>query len=99
MDVAPDAQAFAALLGDVFTVVVGDGALVELTLDDVQRHGVNEGAPRAEPFSLLFSSPPSSTLAQATWTLQHGTLGDTAIFLVPIGPRPDGRMGYEAVFN
>jgi hypothetical protein len=51
------------------------------------------------PFTLTFTGPSGDHLPQGVYDLQHPTLGQLAIFLVPIGPRGDGRHRYEAVFN
>ncbi|WP_278259427.1 hypothetical protein [Nocardioides convexus] len=44
-----------------------------------------------QQFALVFAGPDG--LPQGTWQVRHDALGDTALFLVPVGP---GR--YEAAF-
>lgn len=47
-------------------------------------------------FSLLLRGP--STLRQGTWPLHHETLGDSTLFIVPIGP-PTSVRNYEVIVN
>jgi len=52
-----------------------------------------------ESFTLLFRSMSETLLPQNTRKLEHDTLGQIELFLVPVG-RPDGPWHfYEAVFN
>jgi hypothetical protein len=71
----------------------------ELLLDQVTRFQVQPGAPRTEPFSLVFTGDPVPVLPQQVYALEHPELGRLEIFLVPIGPASTGAMRYEAVFN
>jgi len=89
-------EAFAAAVGTGFIVA---GTQVELRLVTVQRYPEQPHAPRRAPFSLIFAGPAAPVLQQATWPLEHAALGRREIFLVPIGPGPDGAMRYEAAFN
>ena len=66
-------------------------------LIDVEAYGVQPEAPRTEPFTLTFVAEPG--LDQRIYELEHPRLGRLDLFLVPIGPGPDGRARYEAVFN
>ena len=52
----------------------------------------------AEPFALTFRGPASPVLQQQIYSLTHPELGDSEIFLVPIGPDKQGML-YEAIFN
>ncbi len=87
-------------VGDEFAVLGDDGlpALV-LVLDSVEAHPAAPGAPRAQPFSLVFVGDAGGHLPQQIYRLRHASLGEQHIFLVPLGPRPDGRHRYEALFN
>lgn len=89
-------EAFAAAIGTGFVVA---GTEVELRLVAVERYPEQLHAPRRAPFSLIFAGPATPVLRQATWLLEHAELGRREIFLVPIGPGPDGAMRYEAAFN
>lgn len=96
-----DADDFSALVDDAFDVVLPDGAVLALTLDEVAVRdaagGTGPDGTQRRQFSLLFTGPASPALEQATWTVRHAGLGETALFLVPLGPRAD-RMRYEAAF-
>jgi hypothetical protein len=74
-----------------------DARGIILELAEVNRYGVQPNAPRTEPFSLIFTGEPG--LAQGILPLRHATLGRIDIFVVPIGPGPDGRHRYESAFN
>ena len=76
----------------------GEGEIL-LRLVEVDRIPPRPGAPRAEPFALLFAGPVSPVLDQRMYSLHHPDLGSIELFLVPVGPGPDGRMRYESVFN
>jgi len=51
-----------------------------------------------ERFSLYFQGLADVHLAQHAYTLDHASMGEIEIFLVPIG-RNDQGFQYEAVFN
>ena len=72
-----------------------DGPPLQLELISVtERHD----SPRLEQFSLIFRGPATPLLAQGMCPMVHEKLGNVALFLVPIGPDPEGML-YEAVFN
>ena len=88
------ASTFEPLVGSEF--LSGDPD-TRFTLIEVTGFGTQPHAPRTEPFSLTFVGDPG--LQQRIYELTHDSLGRLDIFLVPIGPGPDGRARYEAVFN
>ncbi len=49
-------------------------------------------------FALHFSGPGDHFIQQATYLVAHPELGETELFLVPIGKTGDG-FEYEAFFN
>ena len=51
-----------------------------------------------ETFSILFRGPPDVFLPQATYQLEHDSIGFFDLFTVPIRAEPDGTY-YEAIFN
>jgi len=51
-----------------------------------------------ESFSLLFSGGKEQPLAQGLYNLEHESLGNGMIFLVPVEENKDGYL-YEAVFS
>lgn len=91
MDLATiTAESMRPLQGREFTLVGHD---VTLTLTEIDE----PDGPGGARFSLLFDGPLSPQLQQGVWRMALD--GDElAPFLVPIGPRPGGGMGYEAVF-
>ena len=72
------------------------GGVVPLKLAKIDPAGDSGRAGGA--FSLVFVAPKGPWLPQATYPVQHPALGLMEIFLVPIGPRPDGN-GYQSVFT
>lgn len=54
-----------------------------------------------ESFSLLFQATEEFSLEQGTYTLQHDSLGELEIFLVPVGTSAENPslMEFESVFN
>lgn len=93
------AQSFAEHLNTKFSVKVDSAKPVELELVDVvvRKSEPNEQA-GMERFSTFFYGPASFFLPQQTYDLVHPQLGESQIFLVPIGQDPRG-IKYEAVFN
>lgn len=75
------------------------GPLRRLILHEVELLGqAEQSAPRAEPFSLIFYEESRRVLPQQIYSLQHSSLGQIEIFLVPIG-NDTQRVYYQAIFN
>jgi hypothetical protein len=55
-----------------------------------------DGAERQQ-FSLVFRGPADPQLSQGIWELEHDTMGELTLFLVPLGPDGEGPR-YEAAF-
>jgi hypothetical protein len=72
------------------------GGVVPLKLAKVEPVGDSGRAGGA--FSLLFVAPKGPWLPQGIYPIGHQGLGTLEIFLVPIGPVPDGN-GYQAIFT
>ncbi len=93
---------FAGCLGSTFRVRPAAGQAVEVKLIEATLlpvHPGRDGArPRREPFSLIFRGPVQWFLPQRTYPVEHDTLGRFDLFIVPVGPDPEG-MRYQAVFN
>ena len=51
-----------------------------------------------ESFSLIFHGGKDRFLPQGLYDLEHDSLGNSGIFLVPVGEQENGYL-YEAVFN
>lgn len=87
-------DSFRALLGTRFRVRdPASGATLELELYDARSRD-----PSGNPFSAFFQGPRAHFLRQATYRLQHDTLGELTLFICPIAESPGGYL-YEAVFN
>jgi hypothetical protein len=93
------AHTFLPHRGSQFHLVRAGSDDALLRLEEVTSGGRQPGAPRAEPFSLVFVGSSEPILAQGTYRVGHGELGEFEIFLVPIGIAADGGVRYEAVFN
>ena len=93
----PTAATFAPHRGSEFQLTEHASGRA-LRLDEVTAYGGQPGAPRSDPFTLVFSGD-GPVLDQRTYRLEHAVLGALEIFLVPIGQDADGRVRYEAVFN
>jgi hypothetical protein len=90
-------DAFSEHLNTTFVGKIGEETL-DLELVEVSPVRKYEGQAR-DPFSLLFRGPSDRVLAQGTYALDHGKMGELALFLVPVGPGKDGDMRYESIFN
>lgn len=92
---------FSPLRGDTFVMHVDSTNAVPLELTEVTSMGGSApaaGPGTRQPFSLLFHGPLTPLAAQAIYRLEHPTLGEFELFLVPLGPDQHG-MRYEAVFT
>lgn len=86
--------------GETFRIRLDDGSIVETRLTEVTKSSWAgpSRAGRRDPFSLLFLGPPNVLLPQRIYRVENDRLGDVDLFLVPLGPVPEG-MRYEAVFG
>jgi hypothetical protein len=78
-----------------FTVRVEQGPSFELELNDVVDHG---STAKQEQFSLIFLAPKNAHQWQGIYSLDHPTLGNVELFLVPIALDEAG-LHFEAVIN
>jgi hypothetical protein len=104
MDEPLTSEAFALHVGEPFELAPAEGEPFEAILAscDESSYGEREqwlASIDRVPFSLVFHAPGGELLPQQTFTVRHAELGELAIFLVPLGPRQDGAMAYEAVFS
>ncbi|HYG78903.1 MAG TPA: hypothetical protein VD861_00865, partial [Pyrinomonadaceae bacterium] len=53
---------------------------------------------KMERYSLFFQGPGDIMLNQGTFTLDHPSMGELTLFMVPIARAPEG-FRYEVVFN
>lgn len=85
---------YAEQLNTKFHVVEMDEPL-ELELVEVSELKSGGGQ---EFFTLLFHGDKDNLLPQQLYELEHDTLGQGSLFLVPVGAKDDV-IEYEAVFN
>jgi hypothetical protein len=86
---------FAPHSGSLFCLRREDGFPVTLELIEVSEVRTTS---RSEAFSIVFRGPLDVPLPQATYDIQHDTLGSFDLFIVPIRRDQQGFF-YEAVFN
>jgi hypothetical protein len=91
---------FAQYIGTEFRADDQAGGTIALELVEADPLPHQPGAPRPEPFSLIFRGPADRPLDQGVHSLEHDQLGRIELLLVPIGPGADGKGPYyQAIFN
>lgn len=98
MNPAFDLAVFSQCVGECFGVKPSTDRQVMLTLLEATPLVPHRGAPRQDPFSLVFRAARGTALGQGSYTLAHPRLGEMTLFLVPIGPDHEGEA-LEGVFN
>jgi hypothetical protein len=100
MNERPDIGAFQERLNQSFRAHLGADNWLDLELVEVRELGRRRNTDGSDLscFALTFRAPTRSAAPQATYRVEHDTLGTLEIFLVPIGPDAVG-MRYEAIFN
>ena len=99
MSAQPTEEDFRQHLGTKFKVRVEAPRPIELELEEVKgyRAGANEPG-GMERFSLFFCGPDDLMLPQGIFVLEHPSMGELLLFIVPVG-RDDRGFRYEVVFN
>ena len=92
---AATADIFEPLEGEPFTVGAQD---FSLELVGVAKLSSSETNPQRQPFSLTFKGRCSDMPTQGLYRLEHPTVGELEIFLVPVGMEGEAYL-FEAVFN
>ena len=90
-------ETFSPYVGDTFWVRLSDGR-VETRLVEAHPWGARGPETSRQPFSLVFVGPGRVVLPQQTYPVEHESLGEFDLFLVPLGPDGAGNR-YEAVFT
>jgi hypothetical protein len=90
-------ETFLPHVGEPFWIRLSDGKVETRLLEAHPWGAASDGAAR-RPFSLVFVGPGRFMLPQRTYPVEHESLGEFDLFLVPIGPGGEG-MRYEAVFT
>ena len=95
MSARPTAEDFRQHLGTKFVVRVATPRPFELELSEVKDYAPQENEPGGmERFSLFFQGPRDIMLKQGTFTLEHPSMGEVTLFIVPLS-----QDRYEVVFN
>lgn len=93
------AEAFAENLNTKFRVRVESPRPVELELTEVKVYNAGENEHGGmERFSLFLHGPGDLYLPQHTYALEHASMGELDLFIVPVGRDERGFL-YEVVFN
>jgi len=93
------AEEFRQHLGTTFGVRLDTPRPVELELVEVKEYNPQpKEVGGMERFSLFLQGPGDIMLNQGTFTLEHPSMGELALFMVPIARDPQG-FRYEVVFN
>lgn len=88
---------FSAHLHHLFTVMLVSGDTLALELVEARSLGAAPAGGGRQPFSLIFRHARTDAyLPQGIHTLHQAEMGALELFLVPLGPAPDG-MRYEAI--
>ncbi|MBC3873669.1 DUF6916 family protein [Undibacterium flavidum] len=99
----PRYNMFLECINSAFKVRSNTGADTSLVLKTVSALEVvapESASQNQQAFSLIFEGDMQNFLPQGTYQFLHAQLGETAIFIVPIGPERDrNQMRYEAIFN
>jgi hypothetical protein len=88
---------FEPRIGETFSARASEGRPLALTLTGVAGRHAPPGGGRT-PFSLEFRDRRADHVPQQTVAVEHPELGAFELFVVPLGPGPEG-MRYEAVFT
>jgi hypothetical protein len=90
------ADRFREHLNTSFSVRAADGARARMVLTQIVEHPITRNV---EQFSLIFHAPRGTTVPHGTHAVQHQTLGDFDLFVVPIGVPNGRRTVYQACFS
>ena len=90
---------FVPHLGEPFHIRLDAPDPLEVVLIEATELGGGGARPgRRTPFSIVFRGPRAPLLPQRIYRIEHDAIGTFDLFLVPIGPDPEG-LRYEAVFT
>jgi hypothetical protein len=89
---------FRGRVGETFAATAEGGATLTLTLRSADALYTPPGDQGRTPFSLEFTDEAQDHLPQQIVDVEHADLGSFPLFVVPLGPSPEG-MRYEAVFT
>lgn len=86
-------------LNATFTVATGAKKTQKWKLIEVNQLRSDSGNLNRHPFSLLFSGPGGSPVAQGVYKVKHAGMKNMEILVVPVAAEGGKEMHYEAIFN
>lgn len=89
---------FERCLGQRFVMGPDSDERAEVVLVAVETRGAGTDPEARAPFFVRFRGPSQPVLAQSIRRLESECMGSMDLFLVPVGPDPEGML-YEAVFT
>jgi hypothetical protein len=95
VNIRPSYEEFKEQLNKNFELRIDGAEPIQLELIEVSERTVT---PKQEMFSLIFRMRGSEVLPQQIYSLENGAMGQTELFLVPVG-KDNEAVFYEAVFN
>lgn len=84
----------AGLVGQSFWLNHPLRGAMAIVLADLREPALTQLDPRLEQFSLMFRAPAADQVADGTYELEHATLGQFALHLIPAG-----RDGDDALYR
>ena len=98
-DSFPTYEDFAGREGDAIDVGgPGVDGSVALTLTEVEAWDAPWQPGGRQPFTLHLTGPADVVLAQGSYRFEHPSVGVVELFMVPLGPGPDG-FRYEVILT
>ncbi len=95
VNIRPSYEEFKEQLNKNFELRIDGAEPIQFELIEVSERTVT---PKQEMFSLVFRMRGSEVLQQQIYPLENGAMGQTELFLVPVG-KDNEAVFYEAVFN
>ncbi|NLG96042.1 MAG: hypothetical protein GX491_01660 [Chloroflexi bacterium] len=90
---------FAPYLHQEFIIYLQNGEPYALELVELRDLGAAPGPTFRKPFAMTLRNPNNAAyLPQGTYQLEHEHMGSLELFIVPLGPSPEG-MQYEITFG
>ncbi len=92
------AKDFSPFLNKMFNIYFDPSSPIALELIEVSEQGITSATSGRTSFSIVFRGSKVDVWPQGMYKVEHESLEEMILFLVPIGPDNLGQC-YEAVFN
>lgn len=89
---------FSPLLNNKFHIYFNPSLPSTVELIEISEKKTSSAEAGRQPFSIIFRGPKDKIWPQGMYKINHQSLGEMQLFIVPIGPDDEG-LCYEAVFN